>query len=79
MEDGEVFKLYEKNVMGNTKKFQNSLVVKIFGDNISSYVISTELKRQWFHFWKFNLTWLGKGWMLCAFDNEEGFDLVLSN
>ncbi|PKU65754.1 hypothetical protein MA16_Dca025446 [Dendrobium catenatum] len=79
MKDGETIKLHEENVMKNTKKLQNSLVIKVFGDNILAYVINSKIKRQWLYLGKFNLTWLGKGWILCSFEDEEALDLVLSN
>ncbi|KAI0524454.1 hypothetical protein KFK09_003824 [Dendrobium nobile] len=44
-EDGNAIKLNDENVMENTKKLLNALVVNFFGENIPSYVVNAELKR----------------------------------
>ncbi|KAL0928658.1 hypothetical protein M5K25_000567 [Dendrobium thyrsiflorum] len=72
MEDGKTVKLNAENEYENSKKLQNSLVVKVFGENIPFHVISIEIRRQWSRFAKFHLTMLGLDWVLCSF-----FDSVL--
>ncbi|PKU81363.1 hypothetical protein MA16_Dca026215 [Dendrobium catenatum] len=79
MEDGETIKLHEENIKENTKKLLNALVIKVFGENIPAYVINSEIKRQWSYLGKFNMTWLEKGWILCAFEDEESLETVLYN
>ncbi|PKU80995.1 hypothetical protein MA16_Dca025439 [Dendrobium catenatum] len=79
MEDGETIKMHEENIKENTKKLLNALVIKVFGENIPAYVINSEIKRQWSYLGKFNMTWLWKGWILCAFEDEESLEMVLSN
>ncbi|PKU65699.1 hypothetical protein MA16_Dca009736 [Dendrobium catenatum] len=76
---GETIKLHEENVLENTKKLQNPLVIKVFGDNIPAYVINSKIKRQWSYLGKFNFLWLGKGWIMSDIDDEEALELVLSN
>ncbi|XP_020688076.1 uncharacterized protein LOC110103626 [Dendrobium catenatum] len=58
---------------------QKALVVKAFGENFSSFMVNVELRRQWLHLGKFKMTWLGNGWCLCLFEEEEAVELVLAN
>ncbi|PKU83585.1 hypothetical protein MA16_Dca008272 [Dendrobium catenatum] len=75
LKDGLTVKLCEEKVLENTRKLQNALVVKVFGENIPQYIANAELRRKWSNIRKFILTWLGKGWSLCAFDDEASVEI----
>ncbi|XP_020687894.2 uncharacterized protein LOC110103492, partial [Dendrobium catenatum] len=66
-----------ENVLENSRKLTNALVIKVFGDNIPFYVINSELRRQWSGFGNFRLTMLGKDWVLCSCENAEIMDSIL--
>ncbi|KAI0496319.1 hypothetical protein KFK09_022635 [Dendrobium nobile] len=73
-----VVKIHLPKEQENTVKLQNSLVIKVFGPNVPFHLICSELRRQWVQFGKFNLTILGLGWILCAFDEKDALDSVLT-
>ncbi|KAI0492362.1 hypothetical protein KFK09_026633 [Dendrobium nobile] len=76
-EDGCAVKLFEPNVKANSDRLNLSIVVKVFGADISIPMMAWELRRQWNQFGKFHLTSLGLGWMLCSFDNMETMENVI--
>ncbi|KAI0499519.1 hypothetical protein KFK09_017723 [Dendrobium nobile] len=78
-DDGKSVKLNLEKVQENSKKLDKSLVVKIFGNEVSFSSISYELRRQWSQYGKFHLTMLGKGWLLCSFCEPENMEAVLTN
>ncbi|XP_020680538.2 uncharacterized protein LOC110098151 [Dendrobium catenatum] len=65
--------------MENSKKLQNSIIIKVFGSKIPFLVVSTELRRQWAPYGKFHLTMLGMDWILCSFYNNESMEAVFNN
>ncbi|XP_028556870.1 uncharacterized protein LOC114581249 [Dendrobium catenatum] len=78
-EDGISVKLNVDKVKENSKKLQNSIVIKVFGSKIPFPVVSTELRRQWTPYGKFHLTMLGMDWILCSFYNNESLEAVFNN
>ncbi|XP_020673754.1 uncharacterized protein LOC110093263 [Dendrobium catenatum] len=78
-EDGSTIQSYEGKVLENTKTFQKALVIKAFGENASSFMVNTELRRQWSQMGNFKLTCLGNGWCLSLFENDEAVESVLAN
>ncbi|KAI0496288.1 hypothetical protein KFK09_022602 [Dendrobium nobile] len=77
-EDGVVKLNLEKEVE-NSNRLNKSLVIKIFGDNTPFHVISLELRRQWGRVGKFHLTQLGLGWVLCAFENPDSLEEIITS
>ncbi|XP_020696205.1 uncharacterized protein LOC110109469 [Dendrobium catenatum] len=78
-EDGRSIKLNVEKVMENSKKLEKSLVVKIFGCDVTFASISYELRRQWSQYGKFHLMVLEKGSILCSFFELEHMEAVLTN
>ncbi|KAL0925365.1 hypothetical protein M5K25_003688 [Dendrobium thyrsiflorum] len=78
-DEGSVVKILASKELENSSKLRKSLVIKVFGNNISFQIIAMELRRQWSQFGKFHLTMLGLGWVLCAFEETERLEEVLAN
>ncbi|KAL0912882.1 hypothetical protein M5K25_016296 [Dendrobium thyrsiflorum] len=77
-DDGFAVKLDNQFEEENTKRLQNAIVVKVFGENIPFHIICSELRRQWNHFGKFHITSLGLEWVLCSFQSSNSIKSVLS-
>ncbi|KAI0526839.1 hypothetical protein KFK09_002431 [Dendrobium nobile] len=77
-EDGKGIKLLTEKELENVKRLEKALVVKIFGDDIPFHMVSLDLRRQWNGFGKFHLTGLGRGWMLCSFEDPAAVENILS-
>ncbi|XP_020696461.1 uncharacterized protein LOC110109628 [Dendrobium catenatum] len=76
--DGKVVKMQEDKEAENAKRLEKAVVVKVFGENLPFFVISSALRRQWDKFWKFHITGLGLGWVLCSFKDSSAVDQVLT-
>ncbi|KAI0519711.1 hypothetical protein KFK09_007170 [Dendrobium nobile] len=77
-EDGKAVKLIQELEEKNSNRLFNSLVVKVFGNDLPSNIVAWELRKQWKFFGQFHFTTLGKGWFLCSFTSEELVEAALS-
>ncbi|KAI0497216.1 hypothetical protein KFK09_020438 [Dendrobium nobile] len=77
-EDEKTVKLFKPNVRSNSDHLQLSIVVKVFGGDLSVQMTAKELCCQWNQFGKFHLTSIGLGWMLCSFFSKETMENVLA-
>ncbi|XP_028554703.1 uncharacterized protein LOC110095663 [Dendrobium catenatum] len=76
-EDGVAVKLRDDMEILNSNKLRNSLVIKVFGKEIPSYLVAWAVRKQWKLFGNFHFTTLGRGWFLCSFGLAEMMEGVL--
>ncbi|XP_020678209.1 uncharacterized protein LOC110096540 [Dendrobium catenatum] len=77
-EDGKAVKMKEDAEIFNANRLRNSLVIKVFGKELSSHIVAWEVRRQWKPFGNFHFTTLGKGWFLFSFDSTDIMEGILS-
>ncbi|KAI0515999.1 hypothetical protein KFK09_008670 [Dendrobium nobile] len=79
LEDGSIVKLHMDKELENSRRLQNSIVIKVFRSKVPFLVGRIELRRQWAPYGMFHLTMLGMDWVLCSFFHKESLDAVFTN